>query len=78
AKIEISDTGIGISKEDLPKIFDRFFHKDTLEGNNSPGNGLGLTIAMAIAKMHNGDIKAYSEYGKGSKFSVILPVREKH
>lgn len=72
--ISISDSGIGIPQEDMPKIFDRFFHVDRLPENKEQGNGLGLSIALSIARIHHGDIKVESEYGKGTTFQVILPL----
>ena len=73
--VSISDIGIGIKKEDLSKIFDKFFHVDRTGQENDPGNGLGLSIAQSIAKIHNGDIRVKSELKKGSIFTVTLPLR---
>lgn len=69
----VADSGCGISEADLPKVFDRFFHRANPESNEEPGSGLGLNIALAIARAHGGDIKAESRSGKGSTFTVILP-----
>lgn len=71
-RVDIKDTGIGISEEDLPRIFDRFFHIDKTGAEQ--GNGLGLSIALSISKMHNGDISVKSSPGEGSTFTVTLPV----
>lgn len=73
-KISISDTGSGISEEDLPKIFQRFFHKDKTPLESSDGIGLGLSIAKSIAKFHSGDIEVKNKLGGGTTFTVILPV----
>ncbi|MBU4129114.1 HAMP domain-containing histidine kinase [bacterium] len=73
ATISISDTGVGIAEEDLPKIFDRFFHKDRTGEDIEPGNGLGLSIAQSVAQLHRGDIKVKSLLGKGSTFTITLP-----
>jgi len=73
-KVSVSDTGIGISEEDLPKIFQRFFQKGKSEGVSSDSIGLGLSIAKSIAKFHNGDIEVKSKSGEGSTFTVILPI----
>jgi signal transduction histidine kinase len=70
----VQDTGVGIPAEDLPKIFDRFFHKDHGIVIEESGSGLGLSIAMAIARSHSGDITVESASGKGSTFTVILPL----
>lgn len=71
--VTISDTGIGISEENLPKIFDRFFQTEQVEQDGAVGSGLGLSIARSIAKIHNGSIHVKSQLGKGSAFTVTLP-----
>lgn len=71
--VEISDTGIGISQENLYFIFDEFFRVKTKETQGITGSGLGLPIVRKIIEVHNGSIKVTSELGKGSTFSVILP-----
>lgn len=69
--IEISDTGIGISPDNLKKVFDKFIQID----DSAPGSlGLGLSIAKEIIEIHNGEIKAFSDLGKGSTFQIKLPV----
>jgi PAS domain S-box-containing protein len=69
--IKISDTGIGISPDNLKKVFDKFIQID----DSAPGSlGLGLSIAKEIIEIHNGEIKAFSELGKGSTFQIKLPV----
>lgn len=74
AIVSIADTGVGIAEEDLPKIFDRFFHKDRIAQDSEPGNGLGLSIAQSIVRAHHGSIEVKSQVEKGSTFSVILPL----
>lgn len=71
--LSISDQGLGIPKEDLPKIFDRFYRVDKARSRAQGGSGLGLAIAKEIIKQHNGFIWAKSEYGKGSTFTIVLP-----
>jgi len=72
--VTVSDTGIGISKEDLPEIFNRFFRGEKKGTDDESGSGLGLSIALSIAKIHNGEIQVNSEPGKGTTFHVILPL----
>lgn len=69
-EISFTDTGAGISEEDIKKIFDPFFITKT----TGKGTGLGLSISLGIVKAHMGDIKVASEINKGSTFTVILPV----
>ena len=71
--LSISDQGLGIPKEDLPKIFDRFYRVDRARSRAQGGTGLGLAIAKEIIKQHKGFIWAKSEYGKGSTFTIVLP-----
>ena len=71
--LSISDQGLGIPKQDLPKIFDRFYRVDRARSRAQGGTGLGLAIAKEIIKQHKGFIWAKSEYGKGSTFTIVLP-----
>lgn len=72
-EVSVTDTGSGISSEDLPHIFDRFYRGD--RSRNSRGTGLGLSIAQWIVHAHAGQMRVASEEGKGSQFTVVLPVR---
>jgi len=72
-KIIVSDTGIGISKEDQEKIFIRFFRVDKARSREQGGSGLGLSICKWIVEAHQGEIKVESELGKGSSFVVKFP-----
>ncbi len=72
SKIKITDNGIGISKEDLPKIFERFYRADKAHSGNH--SGLGLAIAKSAVEIHEGTIQAKSVHGKGSTFTVSLPL----
>jgi two-component system phosphate regulon sensor histidine kinase PhoR len=73
ATLSISDTGIGISGEDLPHVFERFYKAD--KARSGGGTGMGLAIAKHIVQAHGGTIRAQSEPGKGSTFSFSLPVK---
>ncbi|MHA1703758.1 MAG: MASE3 domain-containing protein [Promethearchaeota archaeon] len=69
---QIKDYGIGISEEDLPSIFQRFFRSEQV--SDIPGTGLGLSIAKELVKLHDGEVWAQSDYGHGSTFSIFLPI----
>jgi signal transduction histidine kinase len=73
AKIIVADTGIGISKEDCPRVFDRFYRVDKSRVRSEGGSGLGLNICKQIVEAHKGGITLESELGKGSSFIVQLP-----
>ena len=69
--LAVSDTGIGISGEDLSNVFERFYRCDP--SRSEAGVGLGLSLVVAIARSHGGDVAATSHPGKGSTFTVSLP-----
>lgn len=72
--LSVSDSGIGIGKEDLPRIFERFYRADKARTRDSiQGTGLGLAIVKHIAQLHGGRVEAESELGKGTTIRVILP-----
>jgi signal transduction histidine kinase len=75
AVLEVEDTGIGISDEDLRRLFERFFRTRRATSAAIPGVGLGLTIAQAIVHGHDGVISVDSEDGRGTTFRVELPLR---
>jgi two-component system phosphate regulon sensor histidine kinase PhoR len=71
--VSVSDTGIGISKEELPHVFERFYKAD--KARSRGGSGLGLAIAKHTVQAHGGSIWAQSEEGRGSTFSFNLPIQ---
>src|SRR5262249_29196191 len=74
ARVEVQDTGNGISSADLPRIFERLYRADRSRSQNIQGTGLGLAIVKHLVLAHGGDIRATSELGRGSKFSFTLPL----
>ncbi|WJH37534.1 ATP-binding protein [Paenibacillus sp. CC-CFT747] len=78
ASLALADTGIGIAAEELPHIFDRFYRADAsrTRSGTSGGTGLGLSIANQNVRLHGGWIEVESEPGRGSCFTVYLPLEE--
>jgi two-component system phosphate regulon sensor histidine kinase PhoR len=73
--LSVSDNGIGISKEDLPRVFERFYRADKARSPESiRGTGLGLAIVKHIAQLHGGHVEAESEIQKGTTVRVVLPI----
>ncbi|MBR5681099.1 MAG: HAMP domain-containing histidine kinase [Clostridia bacterium] len=71
--LEVSDTGIGIPSDELPRIFDRFYRGTNARADNAGGSGLGLSIAQWIVKEHGGKIEAISGSGFGTKMTIVMP-----
>jgi two-component system, OmpR family, phosphate regulon sensor histidine kinase PhoR len=71
--ISVSDNGVGIPKDDLPRIFERFYRVDKTRSRDMGGSGLGLSIVKHILELHNSTIKVESEEGKGTRFEFNLP-----
>lgn len=77
-QIMVKDTGNGISQDQLPYIFDRFFQADASDTKEHEGTGIGLALAKELALLHKGDIAVESEKGKGSTFYLYLPLGKAH
>lgn len=73
--ISVKDTGMGIKKEDMGKLFESFQRLDEEKNRNIEGTGLGMNITMSLLKLMDGEMKVESEYGKGSNFTVTIPQR---
>jgi PAS domain S-box-containing protein len=74
-EVSVEDTGIGIPKKDIDRIFSKFYRAPLKEAQKRPGSGLGLAIAKSIVERHGGKIWAESKVGKGSKFTFTLPLK---
>ncbi len=75
--VKISDTGFGIEKEHLPRIFNRFYRVDMTGSRMFGGTGLGLSIARELVELHGGHIDVNSVLGKGTEFTVMIPIARK-
>lgn len=74
--LRVVDTGIGIRKEVLEKIFDRFYQADGSIARAYPGTGMGLNVAKRLIEAHGGEVRVKSEVGKGTEFAMIIPVNK--
>lgn len=73
-KIKVSDTGIGMNKNETEQLFDEFFRVKSEQTKHITGSGLGLSIVKRMIDLYNGEIKVSSEVGQGSTFTIILPI----
>ena len=73
--VSVKDTGIGVSKEDQERIFERFYRVDKSRSKQTGGTGLGLAIVKHIAVMHKAELKIESELGKGTEIKIVFPVQ---
>ena len=74
--VAVTDTGIGIGPEEIEKVFEKFYRSKNPLAAKVKGSGLGLPIAREVARLHGGDVTVESELGKGSTFTLILPIAE--
>lgn len=77
-KIKVRDTGLGLSKEDLLKIFDRFYQVDSSNTGDNKGTGIGLALTKELVELHHGAISVDSKPGEWTEFTVDLPLGNKH
>ncbi len=77
-KIKIKDTGIGIPKEEIPKLFDRFYQVDSSFTKEYEGTGIGLALTKELAELHHGNISVESELGQWTEFTISLPLGKGH
>jgi signal transduction histidine kinase len=75
-EISIKDTGIGITQEDIPKLFAEFSQLASAYDKKYEGTGLGLALTKKLVELHGGRIWVESEFGKGSLFAFVIPVRQ--
>jgi PAS domain S-box-containing protein len=78
AELAVTDTGIGISEQEIPRIFERFHRVEGTSARTHEGTGIGLALVQELARIHGGTIHAESELGKGSRFVVSIPIGSKH
>ena len=77
-ELTVSDTGIGIAEPDLPKIFDRFHRVEGARARTNEGSGIGLSLVQELVRQHGGTVRVESIYGKGSAFTVSIPLGHSH
>jgi len=78
AEVSVADTGIGIPPEQLDKVFDRFYQVDASQTREHEGSGIGLALVKELVELHHGTIHVQSEVGKGTTFTVRLPLGRDH
>jgi two-component system sensor histidine kinase SenX3 len=76
AEIAVTDHGVGIAPEDQERIFERFYRVDPSRSRATGGTGLGLAIVKHVASNHRGEIKLFSQVGRGSTFTLRLPLAD--
>jgi signal transduction histidine kinase len=74
--VQISDEGIGVSKEHLPKLFHNFYRVDNRDNREIGGTGIGLALVKSLVEKHHGYVTMDSELGRGSEVTIVLPIRQ--
>ena len=77
-ELSVSDTGVGIARADLPKIFQRFHREKNVRSRTHEGTGIGLALVQELAKVHGGEVSVESEVGRGTTFRVAIPAGKSH
>jgi signal transduction histidine kinase len=77
-RMSVSDTGIGIPEAEIPKLFERFHRVESAQGRTFEGSGIGLALVQELVRLHGGEIGVSSEEGRGSSFTVTLPLGRNH
>ena len=78
AELSVSDTGTGIPEQELPRVFERFHRVEGAQGRSFEGTGIGLALVQELVKLHGGSVTATSSLGKGSTFTVAIPLGKGH
>ena len=78
AVLEVEDSGVGVAPEEIPRLFDRFYRVEGTRGRNYEGSGIGLALVQELVKLHGGSIDVRSELGRGTTFSVRIPLGSIH
>ena len=78
AELRVRDTGTGIPAEEIPRLFERFHRVENARGRTHEGSGIGLALVQELVKLHGGSISATSEVGRGTTFTVLIPLGSKH
>jgi signal transduction histidine kinase len=76
--LSVRDTGIGIPQQDIPRLFDRFYRVEGAQGRTHEGTGIGLALVQELVKLHGGAVRVETAQGKGSTFTVTLPLGSAH
>ena len=76
AVVSVEDTGVGIARRDLGRVFERFYRVDVARSRATGGTGLGLSIVKHVVESHAGEVSVQSELGRGSVFTIRLPLTE--